>query len=216
MRWVTFDCFGTLIDWRHGIATSADLIAPGRGAELLDLYTKHEQQVQTESPTLRYRHVLAESLSRACTEAGVPLLDDDAAILATTLPYWPPFPDTRQALTDLRAAGYRLALLTNCDRDLIAQTLRRLQVPIDATITAEDTGAYKPAPNHFRRFQESLAPDNWVHVAQSHHHDIVPTAALGIPRIWINRHNSPNDPSLATAVLPNLTELLRTIDRITA
>jgi 2-haloacid dehalogenase len=218
MRWVTFDCFGTLIDWRHGIATGAELLFPGRGAELLDLYNRHEPQVQREFPAMRYRDLLTESLRRAAREAGLDLLDDDASVLATGIRYWPAFPDTRTALADLRAAGWRIALLANCDRDIIGQTQRRLMVPIDAVVTAEDVGSYKPAHGHFRRFEESFGPgrENWVHVAQSYVHDLRPAHELGIPRVWINRLGERYDPSITDAVLPDLTDLVRAVDRVHA
>ena len=212
-KWATFDCFGTLVDWRHGIATGAELLFPGRGAELLRRYHEHEARVQREHPTMRYRHVLAETLRRATADAGLTLHDDDASVLATGMPYWPVFGDTRPALTALRAAGWRLALLTNCDNDIIAETRRRLGVPIDAVVTAEDAGSYKPAPGHFTRFAESLdvPRENWVHVAQSWFHDMVPARELGIRRVWINRLGEADDPSVADAVLPDLTDLLATV-----
>jgi 2-haloacid dehalogenase len=217
-RWVTFDCFGTLVDWRHGIATGIDLVFPGRGVELLDVYRRHEPLVQREFPALRYRHVLAETLRRTATEAGMDLLDDDASVLADGLPYWPVFPDTRAALTALRAAGWRLALLTNCDRDLIGHTRRRIGVPIDAVVTAEDVGAYKPAHAHFTRFAESFGVprDRWVHVAQGYFHDMVPAHQLDIPRVWINRRGLPDDPSITDAVRPDLTDLLATVEAVSA
>ena len=137
-RWATFDCFGTLIDWRHGIASSAELLWPGRGQDVLDAYHRHEAAVQCEKPDRRYRDVLAETLRRSAAELNLDLIPDDATVLAATIPYWPVLPDTRPALTDLRAAGWRLALLTNCDRDIIAHTQRRLRVPIHVVITAED------------------------------------------------------------------------------
>lgn len=216
LRWATFDCFGTLVDWRHGIATGAELLFPGRGAELLECYRRHEPDVQAEHPTTRYRDVLAETLRRATAECGLALNDDDATVLADGLPYWPVFPDTRAALTDLRAAGWRLALLTNCDRDLIAATQRRLGVPIDAVVTAEDVGSYKPAHGHFARFASSfdVTTDRWVHVAQGYFHDMVPARELGIPRIWINRLGRPDDPSIVDAVLPDLTGLVSTVESV--
>lgn len=215
IRWVTFDCFGTLVDWRHGISTGAELLFPGQGAALCDLYIRHEAVVQAESAGMRYREVLAESLRRAAAEAGLDLLADDASVLGTGIPYWPVFPDVRQALTSLREAGWRLALLTNCDRDIIGETQRRIRVPIDAVVTAEDVGSYKPNHNHFTRFAESFGAtkDNWVHVAQSYFHDMTPAHALGIPRIWINRSGATDDPAIADAVLPNLDGLLRTVER---
>jgi 2-haloacid dehalogenase len=216
IRWATFDCLGTLVDWRHGIATGAELLFPGRGAELLEIYHRHEPQVQRESPSMRYREVLAEALRRATKEAGLNLLDDDASVLGAGIPYWPAFPDTRPALTELRAAGWRLALLTNCDRDIIGETQRRIGGYVDAVVTAEDVGAYKPDHRHFTQFAESFGatPDNWVHIAQSYFHDIVPAHALGIPRVWINRQGDTDDPSRADATLPDLTDLVRTVQRV--
>ncbi|WP_410643730.1 HAD family hydrolase [Amycolatopsis sp. lyj-346] len=218
IRWATFDCFGTLVDWRHGIATGLELLFPGRGAELLEVYHRFEPQVQAEVPVRRYREVLAESVRRTAAEAGLELVADDASVLETGLPYWPVFPDTRPALAALREAGWRLALLTNCDRDLIGETQRRLAVPIDAIVTAEDVGEYKPGHGHFRRFAASFdaTAANWVHVAQSHFHDMVPARALGIPRVWVNRHDGPQDPAVADAVLPDLGGLAETVERVHA
>ncbi|GAA5155733.1 HAD family hydrolase [Pseudonocardia eucalypti] len=210
MRWVTFDCFGTLVDWRHGIANGADLLFPGRGADLLERYNQHEGAVQEQSPTLRYRYVMAEALRRAAADLGLTVRDDDASVLAAGIPYWPTFPDTRAALAELRAAGWRLALLTNCDRDIIGHTQRRLEVPVDAIVTAEDVGAYKPALEHFHRFRDSFAPEHWVHVAQSHRHDMVPARELGLTRVWINRTGEPDD-GIAHAVRPDLRDLLATV-----
>jgi 2-haloacid dehalogenase len=226
-RWATFDCFGTLVDWRHGIATSAELLFPGRGAELLAGYQRHEHQVERENPGMRYRVVLAETLRRACQDAGLTLRDDDAGILGDTLPYWPVFPEVPSALRELRESGWRLALLTNCDTDLIAHSLRRLGAPIDAVVTAEAVGSYKPVHRHFTRFAESFGIDQlsiepargvdqgrWVHVAQSYFHDIRPASELGIRRVWINRLGDPDDESLADAVLSDLTGLAQTLDAI--
>ncbi|WP_431923408.1 HAD-IA family hydrolase [Nonomuraea jabiensis] len=213
MRWVTFDCFGTLVDWRHGIRTSAELVAPGQGARLLEAYNRHEHVVQAESPTLRYRHVLAETLRRACADEEVELNGDDASVLGTTLPYWPVFPEVGAELSALRGAGWRLALLTNCDRDLIAETRRRLPVAFDAVLTSEDVGAYKPADAHFETFRRSYEPERWVHVAQSYFHDMVPAHRLGIPRVWINRQGErPADEKIIQLMLPDLGGLLSVVE----
>ena len=212
MNWVTFDCFGTLVDWRHGISASVELLAPGRGAAVLDAYNTHEPVVQAECPRMRYRLVLAEALRRACAQEGVPLNDDDASVLAATIPYWPVFPEVGAELGALRAAGWRLALLTNCDRDIVGETRRRLPVPFDAVVTAEDVGAYKPADAHFDRFRTAHEPGRWVHVAQSYTHDMVPAHRLGISRVWINRLGErPADPSILQQVLPDLGGLLATV-----
>jgi 2-haloacid dehalogenase len=207
--WLTFDCFGTLVDWRHGIATTAELLFPGRGWQVLEAYQRVEPAVQGEASFRRYRMVLTETLRRAAGELALPLREDDADALATSIPYWPVFPDVERSLGLLRSDGWRLALLTNCDRDLIALTQRRLPVPFDAVVTAEDVRAYKPAPAHFRRFEASIAPDpaRWIHVAQSYFHDIRPASELGIRRIWVNRQAEREDPSLADATLADLSEL---------
>ncbi|KAB8197060.1 HAD-IA family hydrolase [Nonomuraea phyllanthi] len=214
MRWATFDCFGTLVDWRHGIRTGADLIAPGRGERLLAAYNRHEAAVQAETPAPRYRHVLAEALRRACADEEVALGADDASVLATTLPYWPVFPDVGAELSALRAAGWRLALLTNCDRDLIAETRRRLPVPFDAVVTSEDVGAYKPSDAHFEAFRCTYEPTTWVHVAQSYFHDMVPAHRLDIPRVWINRQGDPpGDEKVVQQVQRDLGGLLAAVER---
>ncbi|WP_346265596.1 HAD family hydrolase, partial [Streptomyces hirsutus] len=131
-RWVTFDCFGTLVDWRHGIATGIELVAPGKGWELLDVYNRHEPRVQREHPSMRYSDVLTEALKRTAAEAKIDLLEDDARVLTAGIPFWPVFPEVRQALRELRESGWNLALLTNCDRVVIGETQRRLQVRFDA------------------------------------------------------------------------------------
>lgn len=217
-RWATFDCFGTLVDWRHGIATSAELLFPGRGWELLEVYNRHEREVQAEAPAMRYREVVTEALRRACRDSGLGLNQDDAGILGRTLPFWPVFGDVAGSLRELRGAGWRLALLTNCDNDIIGETRRRLGVPVDAVVTAEDVGAYKPAHDHFARFEESFGAtrDRWVHVAQGYFHDMVPAHRLGIPRVWVNRLGQGDDPTIADAVLPDLNGLTAAVEGVHA
>jgi 2-haloacid dehalogenase len=208
-RWLTFDCFGTLIDWRHGIRTTGELLFPGRGPDFLDAYIALEAEVENEGSFKRYRAVLTETARRAAKRIGVDLKPDDATALVSTIPHWPPFADVGSALTELRREGWKLALLTNCDRDIIALTQRRLPASFDAVVTAEDVSAYKPDPAHFRLFQSTFgsSADAWIHVAQSYFHDIIPTHALGITRIWVNRQGEKDDPSLADVVIRGLAEL---------
>lgn len=208
-RWLTFDCFGTLIDWRHGIRTTGELLFPGSGPAFLEAYIPLEAEVEREGSFKRYRAVLTETVRRAARHLSLDLRPDDATALVSTIPYWPPFSDVGPALAELRKEGWKLALLTNCDRDLIALTQRRLPVSFDAAVTAEDVSAYKPDPAHFRLFQSTFgaSADAWIHVAQSYFHDIKPTSELGITRIWVNRQGEKDDPSIADAVVANLTEL---------
>jgi len=215
-RWLTFDCFGTLIDWRHGIRTTGELLFPGRGDDFLDAYIALEAEVETEASFKRYRAVLAETSRRAARQLAVELKADDSTALVDTIPHWPPFADVGPALSELRKAGWKFALLTNCDRDLIALTQRRLPASFDAVVTAEDVSAYKPNHAHFKLFQSTFgsSADAWIHVAQSYFHDIVPTHELGITRIWVNRRGEKDDPSIADAVIGGLAQLPDTVSRL--
>lgn len=215
-RWLTFDCFGTLIDWRHGIGTTGELLFPGRGDAFLDAYIALEAEVEREGTFKRYRAVLAETTRRAARQLELDLKADDSTALVSTIPYWPPFADVGPALAQLRREGWTFALLTNCDRDLIAQTQRRLPASFDAVVTAEDVSAYKPHHAHFTLFQSTFgsSADAWIHVAQSYFHDIRPAHDLGIPRVWVNRQGEKDDPSLADAVISGLAELPAAVARL--
>ena len=214
-RWLTFDCFGTLIDWRHGIRTTGELLFPGHGQAFLDAYIALEAEVESEGSFKRYRAVLTETSRRAARQLGLDLKPDDATALVSTIPYWPPFGDVGAALADLRKEGWKFALLTNCDRDIVALTQRRLPASFDAVVTAEDVSAYKPNPAHFRLFQSTFgaSADAWIHVAQSYFHDIKPTHELGITRIWVNRQGERDDPSLADVVINGLAQLPDAVSR---
>jgi 2-haloacid dehalogenase len=215
-RWLTFDCFGTLIDWRHGIRTTGELLFPGRGEDFLRSYITVEAEVETEGSFRRYRAVLTEAVRRVAQRLSLELKPDDATALVSTIPYWPAFADVGPALTELRREGWRLALLTNCDRDIIALTQRRLPVSFDAVVTAEDVAAYKPSPAHFLLFKSTFgaSADAWIHVAQSYFHDIRPASELGIRRIWVNRQGESDDPSLADAVVKGLADLPDAVKRL--
>ena len=215
-RWLTFDCFGTLIDWRHGITITGELLFPGHGEEFLDAYGALEAEVEGERPFRRYREVLAETTRRAAGRLSLELNPEDATALASTIPYWRRFPDVGPALTELRRDGWKLALLTNCDRDIIESTRRRLPAPFHAVITAEDVSAYKPDHAHFERFRATYgaSAESWIHVAQSYFHDIKPTQTLGITRIWVNRQGEKDDPALADAVTRGLAELPDAVSRL--
>ena len=208
-RWLTFDCYGTLVDWRHGIQTTGELLFGGSGSRFLDAYIGLEAEVESEGPFKHYREVLAETTRRAARLLELDLRPDDATALASTIPYWPHFPDVGPALGQLQKEGWKLALLTNCDRDLIALTQRRLPASFDAVVTAEDVSAYKPDPAHFLMFRSRFGSSagTWIHVAQSYFHDIRPAHDLGIRRIWVNRQGEKDDPSLADAMIRRLSEL---------
>jgi 2-haloalkanoic acid dehalogenase type II len=188
---LTFDCYGTLIDWERGIAEAFAAAATADGvtldrAAVLRAYHEIEPAVQAERYR-RYRDVLAIAARGVAERLGWKLAPGREAFLPESLPSWPPFPDTNDALRRLRAAGHRLAILSNVDDDLLAGTRRHLAVDFDFVVTAQQVGAYKPAPGHFLAARERIAAAPWLHVAQSYFHDVQPARALGIASAWINR-----------------------------
>lgn len=212
-KWVTFDCYGTLVDWNSGIRQAMEVAAPGHGLELLAAYHEIEPAVEAERPFRPYRDVLDETMRRAAAQSGIILVPGSDHRLADSLPEWPVFPDVTQALTQLHDSGWKLGILSNVDRDLIAGTLTHIPVPFDVVVTAQDVHAYKPALDHFRHF-ESLthAPsDRWIHVAQSWFHDVIPAHGLGLRCVWINRNDEKHDSHLDAARLRDLRDLPATL-----
>ena len=189
---LTFDCYGTLIDWETGLLGALRGIAAAHGARadderLLRLFAEAEGAIEA-GPYLPYREVLGQALERIAASLGFPLAEGERDALARSLPDWPVFADTVPALEALRRR-YRLAIVSNVDDDLFAGTARRLRVPFDAVVTAQQVGSYKPAPAHFHRVLERLAlpASRVLHVAQSRYHDIAPARALGWTTVWVNR-----------------------------
>lgn len=194
---VTFDCYGTLIDWERGIADAFQYAMDRDGIninrdDILRAYAAIEPVVEQERYR-SYRDVLTETAARIANMHGWPLSYSRAEFLAESLPQWKPFADTNDALERMRGAGIRLGLLTNCDDDLIAATRRHhFTVDFDVVVTAEQVRAYKPAPPHFTTARERIGNARWLHAAQSNFHDIVPCTRFNIPNAWINRkHETP-------------------------
>jgi 2-haloacid dehalogenase len=188
-RWVTFDCYGTLIDWEGGLRDAfAALWAQAGRDRLLRLHHIVEPHVQ-EHRELTYREVLARSLGAVSAIDGLSVPEGRRDALAESLPLWPPFPEVPGALAELRDRGWRLAILSNTDPDLLAASVAAIGVPFDALITAGEAGSYKPAPGHWERFfaDTGAAPDHHVHVAASLFHDVEPAARMGLQTVWINR-----------------------------
>jgi 2-haloacid dehalogenase len=214
-RWATFDCYGTLVDWRGGIRRELARLFPGADTdELLARYYELEPTVQLDG-SLAYRDVLARTLAGVARASGlsVPAGEEDA--LGRSLPGWPVFADTRAALAGARERGWRLGILTNSDRDLIEASVGAIGVDFDLLVAASEIGSYKPALRHWEVFRDrtGVGPDRHVHVAQSLFHDIAATVRLGVPSIWINRLDEPPDPR-PTRTLPDLAELDDTLDAL--
>ena len=190
---ITFDCYGTLIDWESGIATAFQRAAREDGirldaGEVLREYARSEPVVERERYR-PYRDVLTETAARVAHALGWPLAYERATFLVSSMRHWMPFPDTNPALERLRAAGYKLGILSNVDDDLLNATRRHLTISFDVIVTAQQTRSYKPASGHFLAARQWIGDERWLHAAQSNYHDIVPANALGIPTAWVNRRN---------------------------
>jgi 2-haloacid dehalogenase len=200
-RALSFDCYGTLIDWEAGIAAVLGPWAREVGLDLDDerllaAYADNEAAVERARPTAPYPEVLATAFRRAGEGLGRAVDDAWAERLGASVPDWPAFPDSADALASL-ATHYRLLVVSNVHRAGFAASNRRLRGRFAAVITAEDVGAYKPAPNHFRALLRTLddlgiAHGELLHVAQSLFHDHVPARRAGLRSAWINRrHDRP-------------------------
>jgi 2-haloacid dehalogenase len=214
--WVTFDCFGTLVDWHTGFADALKPIAANRVTELLAAYHRHEPILEAERPHRLYKDVLEMGICRAAAELGFSLTDEQAAALPRAWNSLSVFADVESALAGLRKFGYKLGILTNCDDDLFAQTHRSFRHPFDLIVTAEQAKDYKPSHTHFHRFFRLSGVDRgkWVHVACSWFHDITPARELGIKCIWVDRDRTGQHRSGASAWLPDATGLVDTLRQL--
>lgn len=195
-RWATFDCYGTLVDWLGGMRAELErLFGVAHADELVQRYHELEPEIQSTSPGLSYREVLTIALERLADERSIALPEGEASALARSLPDWPVFPDVPDALEEARRRGWRLAVLSNTDRDLLDASMVAIGIAFHPTVVASEIGSYKPAHRHWEVFRELTGADaeHHIHVAQSLRHDIAPAAQLGIRSIWINRLGEPED-----------------------
>jgi len=195
--WITFDCYGTLIDWETGILGAFEKIARTTGHSLdrnkvLTLYKKHE--IAEEFGYSKYSEVLVRVAYKVCQDLGWKPSSYD--FIAESLPRWRPFQDTNPALERL-ARKFKLGILSNVDNNLLDLTRRHFTVPFQLIVTAEQVGSYKPEPNHFKEARKKIGTGSWLHAAQSFYHDVVPCSRMGIDVAWINRNQEiPKDHSM--------------------
>jgi 2-haloalkanoic acid dehalogenase type II len=198
---LSFDCYGTLIDWEAGIAAVLRAWADAHGLsttdeQLLAAYSTHEAQAEVEHPTELYPRILARAMRGLGRQLGASVSDDEAESLAVSVPDWPAFPDSAEALRRL-SRRYKLVILSNVDRVSFAGSNKRLGVTFTSILTAEDIGSYKPSHRNFEALAREVerlgvAEGRLLHVAQSLFHDHVPAKAAGWPTVWINRrHDKP-------------------------
>jgi 2-haloalkanoic acid dehalogenase type II len=206
---LTFDCYGTLIDWRRGIGDAFARIgaAVGRPVDrdrVLELHARLEPEIQGQAYK-PYREVLDELAPRIADALDLPVPTGAAHFLSDSLAGWPPFADTGPALTRLRQAGFRLGILSNIDDELLAATLEHFPVDFDLLVTAQQVGSYKPAPGHFAAARRQIGEAPWLHVAQSFFHDVEPAVELEVPVVWINRlAEDPYSKARPLAVCPDM------------
>jgi 2-haloacid dehalogenase len=195
-HWATFDCYGTLIDWDRGIRGVLGRVFGEADADAgLRRFHEIEPELQ-EDGRHTYRQVLIEAMRRLGARGP------EVSALADSLPGWPAFPDVRRPLHDLHESGWRLALLSNTDRDYVEASMLQIGVPFELAIVASEIGSYKPGTRHWTEFfrRTGAEPFRHVHVAASLFHDIAPAATLGLRAVWINRLGE-------TSSLPRVDEL---------
>lgn len=196
---LTFDCYGTLVDWVRGIAAALQPILRAHDVEieeeeLFTLYGRFERDIES-GPYVRYREVLREVVRRFGVQFGFTPTNAEVERFADSLGKWPVFPDTNEALRAL-SESFRLAIVSNVDDDLFRQTAGQLDIEFDEVITGEQVRAYKPQLDHFEAAFTSLGvpPNRILHVAQSVYHDINPAGRLGLSCVWVQRYGTRFDP----------------------
>lgn len=195
LKVITFDCYGTLIDWETGIRNAFRKALTKYGSpqipesRMFELYENEERKIERETPYRTYHEVLALATRAVARRTGWRITEAQSRFLAKELPKWTPFPDTNPALERL-ATRYTLGILSNVDNDLLNGTLKHLAVPFPLIVTAEKVKSYKPEHGHFEEARRIIGNDRiWLHAASSQYHDIEPAVKLGISAAWVNRKN---------------------------
>lgn len=189
IRFLSFDCYGTLIDWEQGILTALSEVFENyrnhSREQVLESFARWESRIEA-GPFQRYAQVLVDVLQGMSTEFSVNV--DQERLLAESVGQWEPFSDTLSALRRLEQR-FHLVVLSNVDRDMFLQTERKLQIKFHQVLTSEQIGSYKPARRNFEYLLQRLetTPDAVLHVAQSLYHDHVPARELGIRSVWVDR-----------------------------
>lgn len=192
--WLTFDCYGTLIQWDEGLLAAMDRILSAKGGNIdqkafISVYDRHEHALEEERPHRIFADVSALALERAMAEFGLPFDVADADILTSSIGGMPPFPEVVATLERLKAAGFRLAIISNTDDAVIAGNVAQLGGHVDRVITAEQAGAYKPSSQIFHHAWNSLGigMNDLVHICASPHLDLAAARELGFRSVWIDR-----------------------------
>ena len=225
-RWLTFDCYGTIADWNTCMRAALPSAAGSSAALLFNAY--HQAELTLEAGPFRpYRDILATGLRMSARRLGIKLdgegsgdaeAGDPALAFVRAWPDMTLFEDTDPALRALADDGWKLAILTNCDDDLFATTAPKLPVAFDVVVTAQRVRSYKPDLGHFRTFAEitGARPENWIHVANSWVHDILPAARMGVRSVWVDRDLTGHPAKLADRRITAMRRLPDTVSDVNA
>ncbi|HEX4240822.1 MAG TPA: haloacid dehalogenase type II [Steroidobacteraceae bacterium] len=193
-EWLTFDCYGTLIQWDEGLIAAVERILARTGSRVsagtfMAVHDRHEHRLEQERPHRSFRDVSARALALAMTELSLPLDEGDAEILISSIGRMPPFPEVVPTLSKLKGAGYKLAIISNTDDEIIAGNVAQLEGRIDRVITAQQAQAYKPSAQMFRHAWKSIGtgPGRLVHICASPHLDLAAAHDLGFRAVWVDR-----------------------------
>ncbi len=219
-KWLTFDCYGTVADWNACMSGALEAI-PGVGLDagrLLTAYHQAELELEAGPKWRPFREVLTAGLARAAGREHIALPPGGEEALVRSWLDMAVFEDTGPALAALRERGWRLAFLTNCDEDLFASTRKRLPVPFDLWVTAEEVHSYKPDLAHFRRFADKtgVGKENWIHVANSWVHDMLPAARMGLRTVWVDRDLTGHPAKLADRRVTSMRRLPEAVSDVSA
>jgi 2-haloacid dehalogenase len=214
---LTFDCYGTLIDWRNGIESHlGELLRRNglaQGVSVYPIYLKFEAEEEGEYKS--YKDILIDTAMSSADYFSISITKEEAREFAASVPSWKPFADTLESLREMGERGFMRVILSNIDRGLLRDTISLNRLEIDGYVTAEDVGSYKPALGHWNHFfdEYKAAKNGTLHVAQSIYHDIRAARSIGIATAWINRYSDakPSDVN-PTYVAPDLRSLLRALD----
>lgn len=215
--WLTFDCYGTLIQWDEGVLNAIQLILHKRGrsdikvGDVLAWYDRREHELEQSVPFKKFRQIVATSLAEAMAAFGVETDSTDLDFLIGNVSAMPPFPEVVATLKTLKDQGYKLCVISNAEDSVIAGNVAQLEGTIDRVITAEQAEAYKPSPRLFNHAYEALGVDrkDVVHICASPMLDLTAARDIGFRCVWIDRATGRKAPSDYTpdAVLPNLSQV---------
>lgn len=204
IRYITFDCYGTLIDWKRGIAENFKLQTENTNVNEEDIFSNYVNlESQEEQGYATYEKVLKETFLKLAKKLGAKTSVARAELFSKSIVNWPPFEDTVETLRYLGVRGYKRIILSNVDRNLLQETIIKNKVEVDGFVTAEEVKSYKPNKGHWNEFlrRYNVEREETIHVAGSLYHDIIPALELGFKTIWVNRY----DEQKSTEVSPDYT-----------